>query len=83
MAETTKNKSGKYKAQSAKTVQPITNVEPLNNTDSLLDDFTPAQLASLARVKHEVASGKYSDITPEFRKLLFVKWLVEHERIGS
>jgi hypothetical protein len=83
MAETTKNKSGKYKAQSAKTVTPVTNVEPLNNSDNLLDGFTPAQLASLARVKHEVASGKYSDITPEFRKLLFVKWLLDHDRIGS
>lgn len=83
MAETTKNKTGKYKAQSNKTVETVTNVEPIHTADTLLDDFTPAQLASLARVKHEVATGKYSDITPEFRKLLFVKWLLDHEKIGS
>lgn len=83
MAETTENKTGKYKAQSAKKTSSVTNVAPLNNSDTLLDGFTPAQLASLARVKHEVAAGKYSDITPEFRKLLFVKWLLDHERIGS
>ena len=50
---------------------------------ALLEGFTPEEIAGLKRVKAAVAAGQYSDITDEFKKLLFVKWLMEHDRIGS
>jgi hypothetical protein len=52
-------------------------------TENLLEGFTPEEVASLARVKQEIENGRYSDITNEHRKLLFVKWLVEHDKLGS
>ena len=81
MAETTKNK--KYKPEPAKSAGAEPVAVPLNDGDTLLDDFTPTQIAALARVKKAVARGEYSDLTPEFKKLLFVKWLIEHDRIGT
>jgi hypothetical protein len=51
--------------------------------ENLLEGFTPEEIASLVKVKQEVETGHYSDITNEHRKLLFVKWLVEHDKIGS
>jgi hypothetical protein len=50
---------------------------------ALLEGFTPEEIAGLKRVKVAVAAGQYSDITEEYKKLLFVKWLMEHDRIGS
>jgi len=51
--------------------------------ENLLEGFTPEEIASLVRVKQEIEHGRYSDVTNEHRKLLFVKWLVEHDKIGS
>ncbi|MGA7729758.1 MAG: hypothetical protein WCD37_00650 [Chloroflexia bacterium] len=84
MAETTENKNKNYKSKAAKVnTGTSASAEPLNDGDTLLEGFTPAQIEALARVKQEVATGHYSDLTPEFKKLLFVKWLIEHDRIGS
>jgi hypothetical protein len=64
------------------------NTEPGAQTEltplaALLEGFSPEEIAGLKRVKAAVAAGKYSDITEEYKKLLFVKWLMEHDRIGS
>ena len=58
-------------------------VEALQAQGAMLEGFSTQEVAELLRVKQAVAQGRYSDITPEYRKLLFVKWLIEHERIGS
>ena len=44
-----------------------------------LEGFTPQEMMRLVKVKADIARGRYSDITYEHRKLLFVQWLVEHE----
>jgi len=63
-------------------------VEPGAQTEltpiaDLLVGFSPEEISGLKRVKAAVAAGQYSDITEEYKKLLFVKWLMEHDRIGS
>jgi len=50
---------------------------------NLLEGFTPEQVAALEKTKEAVQQGRYSDITNEHRKLLFVKWLLEHDKIAS
>ena len=50
---------------------------------NLLEGFSPEEIASLARVKQDIERGLYTDITDEHRKLLFVKWLVDHDKLGS
>ena len=51
--------------------------------ENLLEGFTPQEVASLVKTKEAVEQGRYSDLTDEHRKLLFVKWLVEHEKLTS
>jgi hypothetical protein len=48
-----------------------------------LDLFTSEEVARLLKVKQAVVDGRYTDITNEHRKLLFVQWLVEHGRLSS
>jgi hypothetical protein len=48
-----------------------------------LEGFTSEEVARLLKVKQDIASGRYSDITNEHRKLLFVQWMVEHGRLES
>jgi hypothetical protein len=50
---------------------------------NLLEGFTTEEVAALVRTKEDVEKGRFSDITNEHRKLLFVKWLVEHHRLGN
>jgi hypothetical protein len=48
-----------------------------------LEGFTSEETFRLLRVKQAIAEGRYSDITDEHRKLLFVQWLIEHGRLES
>ena len=48
-----------------------------------LDGFTSDEVARLLKVKQAIAEGRYTDITDEHRKLLFVQWLVEHGKLES
>lgn len=48
-----------------------------------LEDFTSQEIVRMLRVKGDIARGRYSDITEEHRKLLFVQWLIEHDRLHS
>ena len=48
-----------------------------------LEGFTPEETTRLLKVKQDVAHGRYTDITPEHRKLLFAQWLVQHGRLYS
>ena len=76
MAETT-NKRNKV-SQTGEPVQIETGA-----IDDDLGGFTPEEVARMLKVKVEIASGRYTDITPEHRKLLFVQWMIEHGIIGS
>jgi hypothetical protein len=46
-----------------------------------LEGFSPDEFALLLKVKQDVATGRYSDITDEHRKLIFAKWLVGHGKL--
>jgi hypothetical protein len=48
-----------------------------------MEEFTPDEITRLLEVKQAVAAGRYTDITNEHRKLLFVQWLIEHDRLKS
>ncbi len=48
-----------------------------------LEGFTPEEIGRMLRVKDEISKGRYSELTPEYRKLLFVEWLIEHGKLKS
>jgi hypothetical protein len=48
-----------------------------------LEGFTPQEIMRLVKAKADIARGRYSDMTNEHRKLLFVQWLIEHDRLKS
>ncbi len=80
MAETTNKKKNSPPAKEGpKAAKP--DVAP--QLPNLLEGFTHEEVASLVRAKEAIEMGRYSDITNEHRKLLFIKWLVEHEKLGS
>lgn len=48
-----------------------------------LEGFTPEEVARMSRIKRRIGAGEFTDITDEYRKLLFVQWLIDHEKIRS
>jgi hypothetical protein len=48
-----------------------------------LENFTPEEIARLTRVKQMIGEARYSEITGEHRKLLFVQWMIEHGKLKS
>jgi hypothetical protein len=79
MAETTGEKKRKAGSQAKETVQVTTGAIEVTE----LEGFTPEEIAMMVKAKQAIASGRYSDVTNEHKKLLFVQWLIEHGRIGS
>ena len=49
--------------------------------ENLLDGFTPEQISVMLRVRSAITLGQYSETTPEYRRLMFARWLVEHGRV--
>ena len=49
--------------------------------EDLLAGFTPEERGGLLRVKSAVSLGQYSETTEESRRLMFARWLVEHDRL--
>jgi hypothetical protein len=92
MAETADKKQGNSDAEEAgkttratKPAKPAKSVEPeaAPQLTNLLEGFTPDEVAALVRTKEAIEKGLYSDITYEHKKLLFVKWLVAHDKLAS
>ena len=92
MAETTnQNQSNPDAAAADKTskVSKVHKARKANKPDvapqlaNLLEGFTSDEVAALVRTKEAIEKGRYSDITDEHKKLLFVKWLVEHDKLSS
>jgi hypothetical protein len=77
MAETTNQKKSNPESEEAAKVD----VAP--QMPNLLEGFTTEEIASLVRAKEDIEKGRYSDITDEHKKLLFVKWLLDHDKLGS
>ena len=93
MAETTKKnnekaKSTKIRAKVGAEAETVVNKdvetapEVVSNTDADVMAFTEDEIANLLRTKDAIARGEYSDLTPEFKKLRFIKWLIENEKIS-
>lgn len=87
MAEITNKKKDKSGAKELASLMPVTSAEnaplELEPVMELPEGFTHEELARLLKAKQAVAQGRYSDITEEHKKLLFVQWLLEHDKIGS
>jgi hypothetical protein len=71
------------KVHKARKSDKVLKPDPAPQLVNLLEGFSPEEIASLARVKQDIERGRYTDITDEHRKLLFVKWLVDHDKLGS
>lgn len=80
MAETTDKEQGKQGLKAKETVQVETGKIEV---EEVVEGFTPEEIALMLKVKQEIARGRYSDITNEHKKLLFVQWLIEHDRLAS
>lgn len=79
MAETTDKEQGKKSLKVKKTVQ----VEKANIEIEEVEGFTHEELSKMLKVKGDIAKGVYSDITNEHKKLLFVQWLIDHDKLAS
>jgi len=84
MSEIVDKKRKGRKAQETVPVEkgPI-ETDPVETGPTKIDGFTPEETARLLKVKAEIENGRYTDITDEHRKLLFVQWLVEHGKLSS
>lgn len=80
MAETTKKKKD---SPEAKEGPKLAKADVAPQLPNLLEGFTQEEVASLVRAKEAVEKGRYTDITNEHKKLLFIKWLVDHEKLGN
>jgi hypothetical protein len=56
--------------------------EVVSDADVEATKFTEAEIVALTHAKDAIARGEYTDLTPEFKKLRFIKWLVENEKIS-
>ncbi|MEA2573255.1 MAG: hypothetical protein QOH93_553 [Chloroflexia bacterium] len=79
MAEITSNK----KARKGKAAKDTVKVEAGPVVLEELEGFTPEEVAHMSEIRDKIRSGQYSDLTKEYRKLLFVQWLIDHEKLRS
>jgi len=45
--------------------------------------FSSEQIASLLRIKTLYQRGAYHEVTPEYKRLAFVRWLYQQGRLQS
>ena len=79
MTEITSNNKGK-KGKAAKDSVKV-EVGPVVLEE--LEGFTPEEVAHMSEIRDKIRAGEYSDLTKEYRKLLFVQWLIEHDKLRS
>ena len=48
-----------------------------------VNTFTPEEIARMLKVKSEIKEGRYTDVTDEHKKLLFVQWMIDHGKLNS
>ncbi len=79
MAEITSNNKGKR----GKAAKDSVKVETGPVVVEELEGFTPEEVARMSEIRDKIRAGQYSDLTKEYRKLLFVQWLIEHDKLRS
>lgn len=48
-----------------------------------VNTFTTEEIARMLKVKSEIKEGRYTDVTDEHKKLLFVQWMIDHGKLNS
>ena len=79
MAETTDKKTKKETQKAKEAVQIKTGAIEADEVNT----FTNEEVARMLKVKSEIEKGRYSDITDEHKKLLFVQWMIDHGKLNS
>ena len=79
MAETADKKTKKETKKAKEAVQIETGSIEIEEAN----DFTPEEIARMLKIKAEIEKGRYSDITDEHKKLLFVQWMIDHGKLNS
>ena len=79
MAETADKKTKKETKKAKEAVQIETGAIEIEEAN----DFTPEEIARMLKIKSEIEKGRYSDITDEHKKLLFVQWMIDHGKLNS
>lgn len=81
MAETTDKKKTTKRSKAAGAVQVETG--PVQIEVEEVEGFTPEEVVRMVKVRQAIAAGRYTDVTNEHRKLLFVQWLIDHDKLNS
>jgi hypothetical protein len=55
----------------------------VENSTLDLDQFTPEELARLEATRERLTAQALDEPTPEYKRLLFARWLYEHGHIGG
>jgi len=55
----------------------------VENTTLDLDLFTPEELARLDATRARLSEHALDEVTPEYKRLLFARWLYEQGHIGG
>lgn len=79
MAEITSNKK-RRKGKAAKDIVPV-EAGPIVLEE--LEGFTPEEVAHMSDIRDKIRAGEYTDLTDEYRSLLFVQWLIDHDKLRS
>lgn len=88
MAETINDKPSKSKKARKDAAESITEsvgaAEPeAVAVPTIPEGLTADEVARMERVRERIRRGEYTDLTGEYKKLLFVQWLIDHDRIRS
>ncbi|HKP52770.1 MAG TPA: hypothetical protein VJ183_08950 [Chloroflexia bacterium] len=81
MAETTDKKKSTKRSKGAESIKVETG--PVKVEIEEVEGFTPEEVARMVKVKQAISRGRYTDITDEHKKFLFVRWLYEHNKLNS
>ncbi len=81
MSETTDKKKSIRSPKATETIQVETG--PVEMEVEAVEGFTPEEVARMVKVRQAIANGRYTDVTNEHRKLLFVQWLIDHDKLNS
>ncbi len=79
MAETADKKTKKEIQKSTEAVQIETGAIEADEANT----FTTEEIARMLKVKSEIKEGRYSDVTDEHKKLLFVQWMIDNGKLNS
>ncbi len=79
MAQPTRNPFELWKGK-----RKAVNIQPSGgDSTDLLAAFTPEEIDRLFRLRSAVARGRCTEATPEYKRLVFARWLVQEGRLAD